>query len=151
ATFIRSRFFPRCRAQAWGGARTAYLPHRLFVSRPHRNHSTHRDRKKERNHDDRFRARSRTRAREVARGIDLSGVPAAFSPDHDDDSRGTARCFATCPRKWNGQRAAATARNFHRRRTLALAISHPLHAPRPLSLSGSPRALVRRTPPSRTS
>ena len=85
----------------------------------------------------------------LAGGIDLSGVSAAFSPDHDDDSRGAAWRFAARPREWNRQRAAATARHFHRRRIVALAISHALHDAGNLSLPRSVWTLDEGTPSSR--
>src|SRR4029077_16187269 len=101
---------------------------------------------KERDHDDRFRARSRTQGRDVAGRIDLPGLLAALSAYHDDNGGGLVRRVAAGPREWDWQRAAAPTRHLHRWRFVALAISHALHPAGHLSLSRSLRALGRGTP-----
>ena len=75
-------------------ARAAHLPHRFLVSRAHRHHSAHRHREEERDHDDRFRAGSGTQGRNVAGGVDLSGMSVALSPHHDDNGGGVVRRIA---------------------------------------------------------
>ena len=66
--------------------------HGLERDRPDRNHSADRHRQEKRHHDDRFRGGSRAHGRKDARGIDLSGLPAAIPSDHDDhDGRAVRR------------------------------------------------------------
>jgi len=93
-------------------ARAAHLPHRFFFGRAYRHHPPDRHRKKERDHDDRFCARSRTQGRDVARGIDLSSMSAAVSAHHDDNGGGIVGRIATCPREWNWQRIAEPRSEF---------------------------------------
>ena len=84
-------------------ARAAHLPHRFFFGRAHWHHPPHRHREKERDHDDRFCARSRTQGRDVVRGVDLSSMSAAVSAHHDDNGGGIVGRIATCPGEWNWQ------------------------------------------------
>jgi multidrug efflux pump subunit AcrB len=52
---------------------------------PDRYYSPHWSRKKERDHDGRFRSRGRAHARKKSGGSNIPGVPFTFSADHDDD------------------------------------------------------------------
>ncbi len=64
-----------------------------------RHHSADRHREEERDHDDRFRARGRTKRRTVIARRHFSGVSAAFSPDHDDDLLRASGRTTSCSRQ----------------------------------------------------
>jgi hydrophobe/amphiphile efflux-1 (HAE1) family protein len=113
---------------------------RLFADRIDRHHSSCRHRQEERHHDDRFCLGRGTHPPAPSRGIDLRGLPAALSPDHDDHDGGiVGRPSAGLgDRAW--LRAAPAARHRHRRGFAAFAVSDPVHDPGDLHLPEQDRA-----------
>src|SRR6266404_1395875 len=100
-----------------------------------------RHRQKERDLDDRLRARRRTQPRfDLTRG-DLSGLPETLPADHHDDDGGDARRGAARDRLWRGCRIAPPARDYDRRRAGHEPAADPLHNTRHLSLPRSPSAV----------
>ena len=116
-------------------ARVDALRQRFFACCAYRNHFAHRYREEERDHDDRLRAGSGTQGRHVAGGIDLSGLSAAVSADHDDDGGGVVGRTAAGAGERHRQRIAQAAGYCDCRRAVAFAISDPLYHAGHLSLS----------------
>ncbi len=104
--------FGRCRR----AARTARHAHRAQRHRPDRNHSAHRHRQKERDHDDRLRHRGRTARTYKPQGGRVSGMPAALPADHDDHHGGAARRRSPGRRHGHGIGAEAPVGYCDRRR-----------------------------------
>ncbi len=95
--------------------------------RHHRHHSADRHRQEERHHDDRLCARRRARGRQVSAGGDPSGLPAAFSPDHDDhDGRIAGRAAADAGQRHRVGTPPPTGRR-DRWRPAGLSGPHPVH------------------------
>ncbi len=115
--------------------------------RADRHHSADRHREEERDHDDRLRARGRTRTRQEPARIDPRGLPAALPADHDDDLRRDRRRAAACHRPGRRLRTAPSARHRHRRRPSGVAVADPLHDARHLPLPRPFRALGERQAP----
>ncbi len=92
-----------------------------------RHHPAHRNRGKERHHDDRLRSRSRTQGWQRSRGSDLPGLPAAL-PAHPDDHHGRhAGRLAAGARSGHRFRIAQAPRHHHRRRPAGKPGSHPVY------------------------
>src|SRR5262249_32848594 len=84
---------------------------------------------------------------EESRGLDLSGLPAAFSADHDDDDGGDARRAAPRDRRGDRSRAAAPARHRDRRGGALLTDVDSVYDAGRLSLPRSSPAALARVPP----
>ncbi len=116
-------------------------PHRQrsLDHRDHRHHPADRHRQEERDHDDRLRAPGRTQRRQGAPRRDLRGVPAALSPDHDDDDVGDSGRAAADDRM--GRRLGASSPAWHHdgRRPHLLAGADAVHDPRDLPCVRPPR------------
>ena len=123
----------------------------LVDHRDHRHHPADRHRQEERDHDDRLRAPSRTQRRQGAPRRDLRGVPAALSPDHDDDDVGDSGRAAADDRM--GRRLGAPSPAWHHdgRRPHLLAGADAVHDPRhlPCVRPAGPRACTRGDSPTR--
>ena len=91
-----------------------------------RHHSSDRHREEERHHDGRFRAGCGAPGGSVARAVDLSGLPAAFPPDHDDHHGRAAGRAAACDRHRYGLGTAPSARHCRGRRAAGVAVSDAL-------------------------
>ena len=122
------------------GAILALLHHRNRPEhhRAHWHHPADRHCKKERHHDDRLCAASRTRPGIAAGRGHLSGLFAALPPNHDDDHGRPLRRIAAGHRHGSRLRTAQAAGHHHRRRTDRLADADALHHSGRLPLLRSP-------------
>ena len=101
-----------------------------------RHHTADRHRQEERHHAGGFRLAGRTERGPVDRGIDLSGLHQALSPDSDDHDGGAARRRADDGGHWGRLGNSPAARLRHRRRSGSVADSHPLYDAGRLYLPG---------------
>ena len=91
------------------------VPDGLLRHRADRHHPADRDRREERDHDDRLRARRRAQGEEEAGRRDLTRPPPALPPDPDDDDGRAARRRPPRARVRDRLGAAAAARHRDRR------------------------------------
>ncbi len=114
-----------------------HLPHGLLNDRPDRGCPVNRHRQEKRDHDDRLCAGSRTRRKNAPGEIDLSGLPLAFSSDHDDHGCRAARRAASGAGNRHRLGIAPAHGHLHCRRPAVVPISHALYDASDLPLYGS--------------
>ena len=113
----------------------ADLPHGSEHLCVRRDDHADRDRREERDHADRLRARGGAQRQVTAAG-DLRRVPGPVPADHDDDDGGAARGGADCARLRRRRRGQAAARSGGGGRPDVLAAGDPVSHPGGLYLHG---------------
>ena len=134
---IRSPSCRRCRRRALATAGAAGVQDRVQPDGADRCDPADRHREKERDHDDRLRARSGAQPQARATRCNIRRVLAALPPDHDDDACGNAGRAASRVGHRRRRGAAAAARHFDRRRSVREPTPHAVHDAGRLPLSRS--------------